>query len=69
MTEPSFRWLLHTDPEGLDDCIIYMNRRILIDEDKFFEWLKENSHKHKNRKYQKRKQRGISERRPVETQK
>ena len=34
------RWLLfHREQNGLDQAVIKLGRKILIDEEKFFEWL------------------------------
>ena len=40
------RWLLfHRETNGLNKAVVKIGRRVLIDEDKFFEWvMQQNSH-------------------------
>lgn len=39
-TKGSIRWLLfHRDSNGLHRAIVKIGRRVLIDVDKFFEWI------------------------------
>jgi hypothetical protein len=38
----STRWLLfHRQTNGLEEAVVKIGRRVLIDEDKFFDWLDE----------------------------
>jgi hypothetical protein len=39
-TPGGIRWLLfHRTTNGLDHAVVRLGRRILLDEDKFFQWL------------------------------
>ena len=41
-TPGGIRWLLfNRDINGLEQAVVKIGRRVLIDEDKFFEWLDE----------------------------
>jgi hypothetical protein len=39
MTENSIRWLLYRQPQGLEECLIRLSRRIFIKEREFFHFL------------------------------
>jgi hypothetical protein len=43
MTENSIRWLLYRQPEGLEECLIRLSRRIYIREREFFNFLSSQS--------------------------
>ena len=38
-TESSLRWLIFTNPDGFETCLIRIGRRVLIDEPALCEWL------------------------------
>jgi hypothetical protein len=40
----SLRWLLfHRETNGLNKAVVKIGRRVLIDEDRFFDWVNEQS--------------------------
>ncbi|MDN3506505.1 MAG: hypothetical protein P0S96_04680 [Simkaniaceae bacterium] len=39
MSENSLRWLLFREPEGLEECLVRLSRRIFIKEREFFDFL------------------------------
>ncbi|MEZ5314883.1 MAG: hypothetical protein R3E91_01540 [Chlamydiales bacterium] len=43
MTENSIRWLLYRQPEGLEECLVRLSRRIFIKEKEFFHFLSSQS--------------------------
>ena len=45
-TEGGMRWLLfHREANGLKKAVVRVGRRLLIDEEKFFGWIDEQSRK------------------------
>lgn len=48
MSENSLRWLLFKEPEGLEECLVRLSRRIFIKEREFFDFL--SSQNKRNRK-------------------
>ena len=49
MTENSIRWLLYRQPEGLEECLVRLSRRIFIKEKEFFHFLSSQSGSNKNK--------------------
>ena len=42
----ALRWMIFTNKNGFDCCIVRRGRRILIDEVEYFKWLDRNNEKH-----------------------
>lgn len=41
-TPAALRWMIFTNKDGFSDhCVVRRGRRVLIDENKYFEWLEE----------------------------
>jgi hypothetical protein len=46
-TVPALRWLVQTNRDGFNRCIVRRARRILIDEQEYFRWVDEQSQQYK----------------------
>ena len=36
----AIRWMIHTNKDGFLECVVRRGRRILIDEDAYYRWLR-----------------------------
>lgn len=41
----ALRWLVFTNKDGFESCVVRRGRRVLIDEAAYFEWLEKHSRK------------------------
>lgn len=42
-SERQLRWLIFTGKDGFDSCVVRVGKRVLIDEELFFEWVERQS--------------------------
>jgi len=40
-TPSALRWMIFTNKNGFDRCVVRRGRRVLIDETEYFRWLRE----------------------------
>ena len=41
----ALRWLVFTNKDGFESCVVRRGKRVLIDEAAYFEWLEKHSNK------------------------
>lgn len=41
----ALRWLVFSNPDNFSCCVVRRGRRVLIDEEKYFEWLEQQNKK------------------------
>lgn len=41
----AIRWLIHKNVDGFRRCVVHRGRRVLIDENEYFAWLRDHNGK------------------------
>ena len=46
----AIRWMIFTNKDGFEECVVRRGRRVLIDEEAYFKWLAKYSAKNKRKR-------------------